>query len=253
MPKFAANLTFMFKEYPFLERFAEAKAAGFDAVEVLFPYDEAASEIARLLADHNLKMVLINCPPPNYAGGDRGFAAVPGLEDRFKKDFRRALRFAEFLGATHMHIMAGKAKGLVARETFKRNLTWAAQEAPKQSLTIEPINQRDMPGYFLHDFDEASALIAEIDAPNLGLQFDAYHAQIITGDALKEWEKCSSIVSHIQIAGAPERDEPQKGDIDYPAFFRAVDKAKYKGWISGEYQPKGRTEEGLDWFKKARA
>lgn len=251
MPNFAANLTFLFKEYPFLERFAEAKAAGFAAVEVLFPYDEAASEIARKLDMLGLKMVLINTPPPNWAGGDRGFAAVPSGEERFRKDFKRALRFADLLGAQHMHIMAGKARGLVACETFKRNLAWACAEAPQMSLTIEPINDIDMPGYFLNDFDEAARIIAEVGAPNLGLQFDAYHAHVITGDAMAVWDAHKDIVRHIQIAGADGRHEPVKGAIDYPAFFRAVDESGYTGWVSGEYHPKGRTEEGLEWFRAA--
>jgi len=251
MPKFAANLSFLFKEYPFLERFAEAKACGFEAVEVLFPYEEPASEVAKRMADLNLKMVLINTPPPNYTGGERGFAAVPGLEDRFRKDFKRALRYAQFLGAAHMHIMAGKAKGLVALETFKKNLAWAAAEAPTMSLTIEPINPIDMPGYFLDDFDLAIEILESVAELNLGLQFDAYHAQIITGDAMLAWEKYAPYVRHIQIAGPPDRHEPIKGLVDYPAFFRAVDASGYQGWVSAEYIPKKRTEEGLDWFRQA--
>ncbi|TNE63788.1 MAG: hydroxypyruvate isomerase [Rhodobacteraceae bacterium] len=253
MPKFAANLSFLFKEYPFLERFAEAKAAGFKAVEVLFPYDEPASEIAWRMQDLDLEMVLINVPPPNYTGGERGFAAVPGLEERFRRDFKRALRYAEFLKAGHMHIMAGKAKGVVALETYKRNLAWAAQEAPNMSLTIEPINPHDMPGYFLDDFDLAIEVLDAVAELNLGLQFDAYHAQIITGDAMAAWERYAPYVRHIQIAGAPERHEPVKGLIDYPALFRAVDDSGYSGWISAEYMPKTRTEDGLEWFRQAQS
>lgn len=251
MPKFAANLSFLFKEYPFLERFAEAKACGFKAVEVLFPYDEPASEVAKRMADLNLKMVLINVPPPNYTGGERGFAAVPGLEDRFKRDFKRALRYAEFLGAAHMHIMAGKAKGVVALETYKRNLKWAAQVAPNMSLTIEPINEGDMPGYFLSDFDQAVEVLDDVAELNLGLQFDAYHAQIITGDAMAAWDAYAPYVRHIQIAGPPDRHEPIKGLVDFPEFFRRVDESGYTGWISAEYTPKKRTEDGLEWFRQA--
>lgn len=247
MPKFAINLTYLFKEFPFIERFAEARAHGFDAVEVLFPYDEAASEIARELEKHALDMIVINTPPPNWAGGERGFAAVPSLEERFRKDFIRALRFAKLLRAKHMHIMAGKAKGIVALETFKRNLTWAAQQAPEMSLVIEPVNTFDMPGYFLNDFDTAVDIIQTIDLPNLGLQFDAYHAQMVTGDALEAWEAHHPYVRHIQIASTPDRQEPHKGEIDYPAFFRAVDDSGYTGWISAEYNPKARTADGLHW------
>jgi hydroxypyruvate isomerase len=251
MPKFAVNLTYLFKEFPFIERFAEARVHGFDAVEVLFPYDEAASEIARKLADHGLEMIVINTPPPNWAGGERGFAAVPALEERFRKDFIRALRFAKLLRARHMHIMAGKAKGIVALETFKRNLAWAAKQAPEMSLVIEPVNEFDMPGYFLSDFDLAVQIIEAVDAPNLGLQFDAYHAQTITGDVMEAWKAHHLHVRHIQIASSPDRQEPHKGEIDYPAFFRAVDESGYAGWISAEYNPKARTAEGFEWHKKA--
>lgn len=247
MPKFAANLTFLFKEFPCLERIAEARAAGFEAVEILFPYDEAASEIARRMAEAGLDMALINTPPPNWAGGDRGFAAIPNGEARFQKDFTRAMRFATLLRAQHVHIMAGKARGFVARDTFVRNLRWACDQAPEQSLTIEPINPVDMPGYFLADFEEAAAIIAEVDRPNLGLQFDAYHAQIITGDAIETYKTYADLVRHIQIASLPGRNEPDRGEIDYPAFFELLDESGYKGWVSGEYMPRGRTAEGLNW------
>lgn len=252
MPKFAANLTYLFKEFPFIERFAEAKRHGFEAVEILFPYDEAASEIARKLADYELEMIVINTPPPNWAGGERGFAAVPSLEERFRKDFIRALRFAKLLRTRHMHIMAGQATGPAALETFKRNLAWAAKQAPEMSLVIEPVNETDTPGYFLSDFKEAQNIIDSVGVPNLGLQFDAYHAQMITGDALKTWETVHSYVRHIQIASAPERQDPNQGDINYPEFFKAVDETGYKGWISAEYTPKRRTADGLDWFRKAK-
>ncbi|SFJ36709.1 hydroxypyruvate isomerase family protein [Celeribacter neptunius] len=250
MPKFAANLSFLFKEYPFLERFAEAKYAGFDAVEVLFPYDEPASEITKRLSDLNLKMVLINVPPPNYTGGERGFAAVPGLEDRFKRDFKRALRYANFLGTEHLHIMAGKAKGLVALKTYIRNLKWAAQEAPNMSLTIEPICDEAMPGYFLDSYDQAELVLENVAELNLGLQFDTYHAQMITGDAMATWERYAHWVRHIQIASPPDRHEPCKGLFDFQTFFDRLDESGYRGWVSAEYNPKRRTEEGLDWFRK---
>lgn len=253
MPKFAANLSLLFKEYPFLERFAEAKACGFEAVEVLFPYDEPASEINKRLSDLSLKMVLINVPPPNYTGGDRGFAAVPGLEERFRCDFRRALRYAKFLGAENLHIMAGKAKGAVALETFKRNLKWAANEAPHMSLTIEPICEEAMPGYFLDSYELAEEVLESVAELNLGLQFDTYHAQMITGDVSHAWDHYAPYVRHVQISCPLERHEPSKGLMDFPEFFRSLDEAGYSGWVSAEYTPKRRTEEGLDWFRKARA
>ncbi len=248
MPRFAANLTFLFRDLPFLERFEAAAEAGFLGVEVLFPYDDATPEITRRLKMHGLAMVLINAPPPNWAGGARGFAAVPGGAERFQKDFRRALRYAEALGAQHLHIMAGKAEGLVARATFVDNLRWATAQAPRTSLTIEPINPGDMPGYFLNDFDMAAEILDEVGSPNLGLQFDMYHAHKITGDGIAAWERHGHRARHVQVGGLPDRHEPLAGEIDYPAFFRQLDAEGYAGWVSGEYNPAGRTADGLGWI-----
>lgn len=247
MPRFAANLTFLFKEVPFLERFGAARDAGFDTVEILFPYDDPVGEISDRLRDNGLTLALINTPPPNWAGGDRGFAAVPGLEARFRRDFERCLRYAERLKPRHIHVMAGKANGLVARDIFVQNLAWAADLAADQSLTIEPINSVDMPGYFLNDFDLAAEIIAEVGAPNLGLQFDAYHAQIISGDAMGVWANHGALARHIQVAGVPGRHEPAGGEIDYPAFFERLDSDGYSGFVSAEYHPRQRTEDGLGW------
>lgn len=251
MPKYCANLTWLFTELPFLERFEAAKAAGFDAVEVLSPYDVNAQAIVSELAKHELKMVLINCPPPNYTGGDQGFAAVPGLEGRFRTDFKRALRYAETLGAQHLHIMSGVAAGDAARATFIENLRWAAAQAPRQSLTIEPINNETLPGYFLNDFDLGREIVTLIDAPNLRLQFDAFHAAKITGDVLGTWAAMRDITAHVQVAQMPDRGEPDEGQIDYPAFFAQLDAEGYAGWVSGEYKPRGETEDGLSWIKPA--
>lgn len=253
MPRFAANLTMLFTELPFLDRFEAAKEAGFDAVEVLFPYDHAIPEVTAALRLNELTLVLINAPPPNWTGGARGYAAIPGGEARFRYDFRRAMRVVKALKPHHLHLMAGRAEGLAARKTFVENLRWACDEAPKQSLTIEPINQTDMPGYFLCDFDEAAAIIAEVDRPNLGLQFDAYHAQMITGDMPAVWASHGAAVKHIQIGGMPGRHEPTGGDIDYPAFFDRLDAEGYAGFVSGEYNPRTTTAEGLDWLAQAQA
>ena len=186
MPRFAANLTVLFTELPFMNRFAAAKDAGFAGVEVLFPYDQSAQDMRDQLVIHGLTFVLQNTPPPNWAGGDRGFAAIPGLQDRFRRDFDRCLRFADVLKPLHLHVMAGVANGPEARATFVDNLKWATARAPKRSLTIEPINRHDMPGYYLNDFDLAAEILDEVAAPNLALQFDAYHVQRITGDVLPE-------------------------------------------------------------------
>lgn len=248
MPKFCANLTWLFTELPFLERFEAAKEAGFDGVEVLFPYDVNAQEIVKALVKHDLKMVLINCPPPNYTGGDQGFAAVPGLQARFRTDFKRALRYAQTLGVQHLHIMSGVASGPDAKATFVENLRWAVAEAPRQSLTIEPINNDTLPGYFLNDFDLGHEIVTLIDAPNLRLQFDTFHAAKITGDVLGTWAAMRAITTHVQVAQMPDRDEPDQGVIDYPAFFAMLDAQGYTGWISGEYKPRVTTEAGLGWI-----
>lgn len=225
-----------------------AKEAGFDAVEVLFPYDVNAQDIVAELARHELEMALINCPPPNYTGGPQGFAAIPGLEERFRKDFRRALRYAQTLRATHLHIMSGVAEGPAAKETFVNNLRWAAAEARDQSLTVEPINNETMPGYFLNDFDLGREIVTAIDAPNLRLQFDAFHAAKITGDVMGTWDAMRDITAHVQVAQMPDRGEPDQGEIDYPAFFAALDGQGYDGWVAGEYKPRKATTEGLDWI-----
>lgn len=251
MPRFAANLTMLFTELPMLDRFAAAAAAGFRGAEILFPYDIPPRDLSRAAISAGLDFVLMNTPPPNWAGGPRGFAAEPGQEARFRTDFDRALRFAEALRARHIHIMAGYAEGDQAYSTFVDNLTWAAERAPHVSLTIEPLNPIDQPGYFLADFDLAAELIARVGAPNLGLQYDSYHAQLITGDAMAVWRKHARIIRHVQIAGVPGRHEPTGGMVDYPAFFAALDAAGYRGWVSAEYNPVGLTTQGLGWLPQA--
>ncbi len=249
MPRFCANLSWLFPELPFMERFRAAKEAGFDAVEVLFPYDCPAQEMRDKLVWNDLAFVLMNCPPPNPTGGPQGFAAVPGLEDRFRRDFERTLRFARVLKPRHIHIMAGAAEGPEAEAVFIENLRWAATRAPKQSLTIEPINRNDMPGYFLAGFDTAARVLDAVAAPNLGLQFDAYHAHRITGDVAGTWATHGHRAAHVQIAGFPGRHEPRGGAIDYPAFFARLDAGGYRGWVSAEYTPAGDTLAGLGWMR----
>lgn len=248
MPKFAANLTMMFTEAPLLDRFSAARRAGFDAVEVLFPYEHGAPVIEDRLVGNDLTLVLINGPPPNYTDRPRGFAAVPGGRALFQKDFVRAVRYAKALRATHLHLMAGVAEGAEAKDTMIKNLRWAAAEAPGQSLTIEPINPVTMPGYFLNDFDLAMEILEAVNAPNLHLQFDAFHAHMITGDVVGTWAKVRNRVAHIQVAGPPDRHEPVKGVVDFSKFFKLLDDDGYDGWVSGEYHPAKRTEDGLKWM-----
>lgn len=248
MPRFCANLTWLFTELPFIERIGAAAEAGFDAVEVLSPYDTNAQDIVNALALHAIPMALINCPPPNYTGGDQGWGAVPGLEARFERDFRRAHRYARTFGAKHLHIMSGVAEGPEAKATLIRNLRWAAAEAPAQSLTIEPINNDTMPGYFLSDFDLAHEIVAAVDAPNLRVQFDTFHAAKITGDVLGTWDRMRDITAHIQVAQITDRGEPDQGAFDYPAFFAQLDAEGYAGFVSGEYKPRDATADGLGWI-----
>ncbi|MEM8576498.1 MAG: TIM barrel protein [Pseudomonadota bacterium] len=249
MLRFAANLSLLWADLPYLDRFDAAAQAGFAGVEVLFPYDVPAKDTLAALRAGGLQMVLINAPPPNYTGGtDRGFAAVPEMAPRFAHDIRRAFRYAQALGAQTLHIMAGKASGPEAHRTFVDNLKLAAAQAPDGlTLTIEPLNQNDQPGYFLSDFDLAYAIVEEVGAPNLGLQYDSYHAAVIHGDALEVFHRCRPHIRHIQIGDAPDRSAPGTGSIDFPALFAAIEASGYDGWISAEYHPTGRTDASLGW------
>lgn len=249
MARFAANLTYLFTELPMLQRFAAAQRAGFQGVELLFPYDLMAKEMVAAAAAANLEFVLMNGPPPNWAGGPRGFAAESGNIARFRKDFDRALRFAAALNTRHLHVMAGRAQGDEARRTLVANLKWAAARAPGISLTIEPINTRDVPGYFLDSFDLAAEIIAEVGAPNLGLQFDSYQAQMIHGDVFGQWQRHAPITRHVQIAGHPGRHEPDHGDFDMSRFLQALSGAGYDGWIGAEYLPRTSTDGGMGWLR----
>lgn len=249
MPRFCANISLLFGDKPLPVRIAAAAAAEFDAVEILSPYDSPAQDIRNALALNEMPLALINCPPPNYAGGAPGYAAVPETQTRFRSDFRRSMRYVQTLNPKFMHVLAGETDDPKARDCFVENLRWAAAEAPEQQLTIEPINPTDRPGYFLDSFDLALELLEEVSAPNLHLQFDAYHAHMITGDVFGTWEKCKTQVAHVQFAGFPGRLEPQIGDFDFAAFFAQLDSDGYDGWVSAEYFPKGRTEEGLGWMR----
>ena len=248
MPEFAANLTHLWAELPYLDRFDAAAEAGFEAVEVLFPYDAAAPETQKALRRNGLEMLLLNAPGPNYAGGARGFAATPGGEERFDYDMRRAVRYAQALGARFIHVMSGVGEGRAAKETMIANLKRAAGNVPEGlCLTLEPLNLIAQPGYFLSSFDLAAEIIEAVGAPNVALQYDSYHAQVITGDALGTFDAMRPLIRHIQIGDAPDRTPPGTGQIDFPALFAAIDASGYEGWVSAEYTPEGRTEIGLDW------
>lgn len=248
MIRFAANLTTLFTELPIERRFAAAADAGFSGVEILFPYDIPAKLLTHHASSAGLDIALINTPPPNWTGGPRGFAAQPGNEERFRHDFDRALRFAQALSVRHIHIMAGRASGAEARKVFVENLKWATRRAVHISLTIKPMNHVDMPGYFLSDYALASDIITEIGAPNLGLQYDCYHAQIITGDALQTWSDYAAIIRHVQIAGYPGGHEPDTGEINLPKLLSEIENSGYRGWVSANYNPSRLTDNGLGWL-----
>ncbi|SDD79032.1 hydroxypyruvate isomerase [Paracoccus isoporae] len=250
MPRFAANLTMLFNELPMLQRFGAARRAGFKGVEILFPYDIPLPDMRASARRNRMEIVLINCPPPNWAGGPLGFAAIPERKERFRRDFERALRVAEALSVRHIHIMSGKAEGAAALDCFIDNLRWAAGRAPHAGLTIEPINPIDMPGYFMSDFDLAETVLDAVAAPNLGLQFDAYHAHRITGDVIGCWRRHGHRAHHIQIAGMPGRHEPVDGEINYTEFFQVLAEDGYDGWVSAEYAPRTLTEAGLRWLQE---
>ena len=250
MLRFAANLSHLWAELPFLDRFDAAAEAGFKAVEVLQPYDDPVPEIQAALARNELQMLLLNAPGPNYAGGDRGFAATPGGEARFDYDIRRAVRYAQALGATMIHVMSGVAEGAVAHATLVDNLKRSADTLPEGLiLTLEPLNRRDNPGYFLCRYDLAAEILHEVGADNVGLQYDSYHAQLITGDALTCLQDYASLIRHVQIGDAPHRTAPGTGEIDFAALFETLENLGYQGWISAEYTPGDRTETSLGWLK----
>ena len=255
MPRFAANLSMMYQEHAFLDRFGAAAKDGFKAVEFLFPYAFAEADIRARLAEYGLTLALFNGPPGNWDAGERGLASLPGREDEFRKSVAAALEYARVLGNDRVHLMAGLIKPdeerARHREIYVRNLAWAAKEAAPVGVTlvIEPINTRDIPGFFLNRQDEAHAICAEIGAANLKVQMDLYHCQIVEGDLAMKLRKYIAGIGHIQIAGVPERQEPDSGEVDYPYLFRLMDELGYAGWVGCEYRPRGATSAGLDWLR----
>jgi 2-dehydrotetronate isomerase len=259
MPNFAANLTMMYTEHAFLDRFAAAAKDGFKAVEFLFPYDFEAKEIKQRLDDNNLTQALFNAPPGDWSKGERGLASLPGREEEFRQSIEKALEYAQVLGNDKLHVMAGLIKEneprAQHRAVYIKNLTYAAEQAKHANLkiVIEPINTRDIPGFFLNRQDDAQAICDEIAASNLQVQFDIYHCQIVEGDIAKKLERDmtrpNAGIGHIQIAGVPDRHEPNVGELNYPYLFDLIDKLGYEGWIGCEYRPKAGTSEGLNWLK----
>jgi 2-dehydrotetronate isomerase len=251
MPRFAANLGHLFTERPLLERIGGAAAAGFAAVELQFPYDIAPSAVKAELARHGLTQLGINTPQcPEF-----GLAALPGRERDWEAAFKRALDYVAAIGGTAIHCMTGVVppnERPAAETVFIKNLERAAAEAATADITllIEPINQRDRPNYFLSRVEHAAAIVGKVGAPNVRMQFDFYHAQIMGGDLLTRFSKYLPAIGHVQIAAVPSRAEPDEGEINYPAVFDAIDRSGYSGWIGCEYKPRTRTEDGLGWARK---
>lgn len=257
MPRFAANLSMMYVEHEFLDRFGAAAKDGFKGVEFLFPYDFAAADIQARLAEHGLTQVLFNCPPGDWSRGERGTASLPGRQDEFKHSFDKAMSYVEVLGNTRLHVMAGLMQPGKTREehhaTYVENLAWAARQVQGRDLVlvIEPINTRDIPGFFLNRQEHAHAICAETGSSQVKVQMDLYHCQIVEGDLAMKMRQYlpTGKVGHMQIAGVPERHEPDIGELNYPYLFELIDQLGYAGWVSGEYRPRGKTSEGLGWLK----
>ncbi|POX42673.1 hydroxypyruvate isomerase [Streptomyces sp. Ru73] len=263
MPRFAANLSMMYTEHDFLDRFAAAAADGFEGVEYLFPYDYEAAALRRRLDDHGLLQVLFNAPPGAWDAGERGTASLPGREAETRSGIDRALEYAAALGCPRVHVMAGlvspdaaPAERDAQHATYLTNLAWAAERAAAVDVDvlIEPINQRDMPGYFLRTQAQAHAVVQEVGAPNLKVQLDLYHCQIVEGDLTTTLRRDlpTGRVGHLQIAGVPDRHEPDLGELDVRHLFGVVDEVGFDGWVGCEYRPRAGTTEGLGWLKDYR-
>lgn len=256
MAKFAANLSMMFNEVPFIQRFERAAEAGFTGVEYLFPYEESTEAITAELQKYHLTQALFNMPAGDWATGERGMASIPGREREFAEGVKTALKYAKALGCKQVHAMAGKLDSNFSPEQqkacFIKNIQHAADVMAEQGIRvlIEPINTRDMPGYFLTTQKQAEALLPEINRDNVFIQLDLYHCQIMEGDLLKTIERLWDKFSHIQIASVPFRHEPDRGEVNYPWIFEQLDKMGYQGWLGCEYHPVGRTEDGLGWLKQ---
>lgn len=262
MPQFAANLSMLYPELDFLDRFEAAEKDGFKAVEYLFPYACESSEIAARLKAHGLQQVLFNAPPGDWEGGERGLACLPGREAEFRAGIGKALDYAAALDCPRIHVMAGLLPVGSERETlyptYINQLRWAALEAARQGVDvlIEPINTRDIPHFFLNRQDHGHKVVEDVGAPNLKVQMDLYHCQIVEGDLAMKLRHYlpTGNVGHIQIAGVPDRNEPDVGELNYPYLFSVLDELGYAGWVGCEYRPRagmqpGGTSAGLGWLR----
>ncbi len=256
MPRFCANLGFLFAELPFFDRFDAATRAGFTAVEYATPYDYPPAELRARLKATGLTQVLINSPAGNRAAGERGMACVPGRIAAFRDGIAQALDYAGALDCGLVHVMAGVPPQDVAWDTaaalYAANLAWAAEKASAAGvkLVIEPLNPRDAPGYLLRTQEQGAAIVAAIGRDRLGLQFDVYHCQTAQGDVTRRLEALMPVIDHMQLADVPGRHEPGTGEIGWEFLFRRIDELGYAGWIGCEYNPKGDTVAGLAWRRR---
>ncbi len=255
MPQLSANLSMLFTERPFLERFAAAAQAGFKAVEFMFPYAFSAEAIQAELQKHQLQLVLHNLPAGDWEGGDRGIACDPARVEEFRAGVTQAIAYATALGVPRLNCLAGKAPAgvdaAVVRQTLVDNLRFAAQALEQNGirLLVEMINTFDIPGFYLHGTNQALALLDEVGSPNLQLQYDVYHMQRMEGEIAATLQKQLPRIGHVQIADNPGRNEPGTGEINYAFVFRHLDAIGYQGWVGCEYKPAGQTEDGLGWIK----
>jgi hydroxypyruvate isomerase len=253
MPRFAANLTMLFAEMPFLDRFAAAKAAGFSGVEYLFPYDYDKADLREQLDEHGLVQVLHNLPAGNWAAGERGIAILPDRVDEFRDGVARAISYAKALDCCQLNCLVGiaprNADPFEMNEVLVENLRFAADALAREriKLLVEPINTRDIPGFFLNKTEQAVQLIADVRSSNLFIQYDIYHMQVMEGDIARSLQKHLPRIAHVQLADNPGRNEPGTGEINYPFLFRHLDTLGYRGWVGCEYKPKTTTVDGLGW------
>jgi hydroxypyruvate isomerase len=252
MPRFAANLAFLFTERSLIERFGAAAAAGFSAVELQYPYDVAPFAVEAELERHGLMQLGVNTPFGRE--GESGLAAVPGREREWQDAFKLAMDYVVAIGGSAIHCLAGcvaPEQRPAAEAVFIRNLSWAAEQAALAGITllIEPLNPRGRPGYFLNRVEHAADIIGKVGAVNLRIQFDFYHVQIVSGDIIRRFEAYLPLIGHVQIAAVPTRNEPDEGEFNYPEVFAALDRLGYAGFIGCEYRPRGRTEDGLVWAR----
>ena len=258
MPRFCANLTMMFNEHAFLDRFAAAAKAGFTAVEFLFPYDHPAADIKARLDEHGLEQVLFNMPPGDWGTGERGLACLPGRGGEFRDGVKRALDYAAVLGTKRLHCMAGLVPAGTAWGTaaslYAANLAWTCEQAAAAGVlvVIEPINHRDMPGFFLNTTDQGAAVVEAIGRDRLALLFDVYHCQVTEGDVTSRMAKLLPLIGHIQVADVPARNEPGTGELNWRYVFGRMDALGYAGWVGCEYRPAGDTVSGLGWMDNFR-